>query len=254
MGVVHELFRYPIKSFPGLRCASLDFDQMGPTLDRAWMLIDAAGKMITQRQRPELSQIKLSLGAQGIALTPPGGESVRFAFDESEGEIIETYVFSHPARAREVRGDVSQAMSEYLGAPVRLVRWEASPTRGVRLSDGEPVLVVSTASLADLEGRAGVELDVLRFRPNVVVSGVEAYAEDAWPAGFKIGDLVFESRRACSRCSITTVEPTTGVRGPEPLQTLATYRRSGRGVTFGFYYAPVGRGRVQVGDALEIFT
>jgi uncharacterized protein YcbX len=112
-------------------------------------------------------------------------------------------------------------------------------------------LVLSVASLKELELRAGVTLSVSRFRPNVVVDGVEAHAEDSWSGGFSVGALRFEAMHPCRRCKVTTVHPLTGQVGEEPLKTLETYRRDEKGLAFGYYFAHMNEGLLRAGSSLS---
>jgi uncharacterized protein len=122
----------------------------------------------------------------------------------------------------------------------------------VSFADGFPFLIVSEASLADLNARLpGPPLPIDRFRPNLVVTGCEPFAEDGW-SELRIGAMTFRTAKPCSRCVITTIDQTTGEPGPEPLRTLARYRRVDGRVMFGQNLVHAGRGTVRVGDAVSV--
>ena len=126
----------------------------------------------------------------------------------------------------------------------------------VSFADGYPFLLASVASLDDLNARVtangGEALPMNRFRPNLVISGCDAYAEDRL-GEIVIGDAVFRAVKPCVRCQVTTTDQAEGVvRGPEPLQTLATYRNSPNGVMFGMNLIPVKLATVRVGDAVTL--
>ena len=121
----------------------------------------------------------------------------------------------------------------------------------VGFADAYPILVASEASLADLNSRLDSPIEILRFRPNIVLRGSEPYEEDAWKH-LKIGNVLLRAARPDIRCLVTTQDPMTGeARGPEPLKTLATYRKVENGVIFGMYYMPEKLGQIKVGDVCE---
>ena len=149
-----------------------------------------------------------------------------------------------------------------LSKKVRLVRLSDNARRGfstdlperhIRFVDQQPLLVLSVASVAQLEARIQQKMSVLRFRPNIVVEGTEAHAEDKWQQ-FSVGGLVFVPLKPCTRCKITTVHPLTGEVGEEPLRALAEYRKGKKGVEFGFYYAHTGEGQISLGSQIKLLT
>jgi uncharacterized protein YcbX len=126
----------------------------------------------------------------------------------------------------------------------------------VSFADGFPLLLISEASLADLNGRLETPVSMRRFRPNLVVDGERAYAEDQWRR-IRVGDVEFEGAKNCSRCVFTTIDPDTGVKDPtrEPLRTLGGYRRKPQGgVYFGQNLIPRSGGAIHVGDRVEILA
>ncbi len=146
--------------------------------------------------------------------------------------------------------------SELLAAPVRLV-WmpehserrmnlEFGPSR-LSFADGNPFHLVSESSVADLEARVGAAVGVERFRPNLVVRGAQAYAEDRWRC-LTFGSLKFKLHEPCARCMVINLEPTTGQIGVEPLRTLARYRRQGKSVLFGQHLHTSGHGLLRAGQ------
>lgn len=261
MAVIHDLYFYPIKSFRGVRVNSLDLLKSGPAYDRQWMLVDEAGQFITQRTMPKLAKVGLQFDSDySIELSLPGFDTVDFGLEEREGKPMTVSVWKTEMPAYQVSQDVSDWLSGALDKKVKLVTLAAearrpfSPEfedRDVRFVDTQPLLVTSIASLKLLESRAGVSLSMARFRPNIVVDKVEAHAEDTWDT-FKVGSIQFKAIKPCSRCSITTVHPLTGEKGEEPLKTLATYRKTDEGITFGHYFAHLGEGRLSVGDTVQV--
>lgn len=260
MAIIKELYFYPIKSFRGLRTRELVLDADGPRLDRQWMLVDEAGRFITQRQMPLLARIGLRL-VDGVAieLSSQGLEPVDFGLEEVEGPEQPVTVWKDTVPAFEVSREISAWLSEVTAQKVRLMRLSATARRGfspdfadrhVRFVDQMPLLVISSASLKGLEQKAGVTLSMARFRPNLVVDGVEEHAEDNW-GQFRAGRVEFQALKPCTRCKITTVHPLTGEVGEEPLKTLAAYRRIEKGIAFGYYYAHRAPGTLRAGEALS---
>ncbi len=261
MATIKDLYFYPIKSFRGLRTNELYMDKMGPRLDRQWMLVDKENRSITQRTMPHLAKIGLRMADEiEIELSTPELGTSEFALEEREGDEFQVQIFKDQVPAFEVSGEVSDWLSEAVGQKVRLVRLsdtakrsfsEEFPDGTVRFVDAKPVLVISTGSMKGLEDRLKTHMSIARFRPNIVVDQVLAHAEDNWN-GFKVGSLEFKAVSACNRCKLTTVHPLTGDMGEEPLQTLSTYRQQENGITFGYYYANMGTGRVRSGDNLNL--
>jgi uncharacterized protein YcbX len=120
----------------------------------------------------------------------------------------------------------------------------------VSFADGYPFLVISEASLADLNRRLDAPLEMERFRPNIVVSGVDEFAEDLWRE-VTFGSIAFRGAKRCSRCVVTTIDPATGTKNKEPLRTLASYRRWDKQVWFGMNFIADGTGSLRVGDAIS---
>jgi hypothetical protein len=158
-------------------------------------------------------------------------------------------------------GDEAAAWaSGFIGMECRVVR-AMEPPDGPRIAatgriragfaDAGPALVISEATLADLNSRLDEPLPMNRFRPNVVVSGVPAYGEDGW-GRVRIGEVLARAGWPCPRCVLTTVDQDTGIGGREPLRTLATYRRNAKGeVEFGLNVLFEGEGVLRLGDRIE---
>lgn len=261
MAKIKNLFFYPIKSFRGVSTSELYIDDQGPRFDRQWLLVDAANRFITQRTHPSLARIELRMdGDIAIELSRPELGTVDFGLEEREGDEFEVKIWKDTVPAFEVSAEVSNWLSEFIGDKVKLVRLSANarrtfserfPSKTVRFVDSKPALVISTASLKNLESIAKVTLSMARFRPNIVVDEVLPHGEDQW-GGFKVGPLEFQTLAPCSRCKVTTVHPLTGEMGEEPLKTLSTYRRQEGGIMFGQYFANINTGRVKVGDTISI--
>lgn len=261
VAVVRDLYFYPIKSFRGIRAGELTFEPAGPKWDRAWALVDKARQVLTQRQMPELARIGVSFHDDStMELSLPGKGGVDFGLEEREGPEVRVRVWRDEVPAYEVSSEVSQWLSAVLRQPVMLVRMSqnarrlydpSKPDRPIRFVDTRPALVISTASLRQLEELAGVSVAMSRFRPNIVVDEVAAHAEDTW-TDVRIGTVNFKGLNACTRCKLTTVHPLTGATGEEPLKTLATYRRTDKGIVFGYHFGHLNEGVVRRGDAVRL--
>jgi uncharacterized protein YcbX len=249
---------YPVKSLAGIPVTAAELDEFGLAQDRRWMVVDAAGRFHTQRWRPRMALVGTALEGGGVRLSaeglpdllvPPGGGST--------GGVA---VWDDICVAEGCGPEPDVWISRFLGEACRIVYMPDTtrrPTRRRRreslgrvgFADAYPFLLLSEASLGDLNARLEAPLPMNRFRPNVVVRGVEAYAEDAWSA-IRIGEVDFVVTKACVRCVLTTIDQQTAVAGKEPLRTLATYRKQGDGVVFGVNLAHVARGSLRVGDSV----
>jgi uncharacterized protein YcbX len=238
--------------------------------DREWMVVDASGMFITQREIPHMALITPALDSGGMTVNAPSMPTLRVPYFLSQSrERRQVTVWHYQGEAEDAGDEAAVWFSAYLGVPARLVRMPGDVKRltstdytdeagEVSFADGYPLLFISKASLADLNdrlverGKAPVPMN--RFRPNVVISGCEPYAEDDWKQ-VTIAGIRFDVVKPCARCAITTVDQARG-KSPdvrEPLATLATYRRGiSGGAMFGQNVIHRGTGTIRVGDKIEI--
>ncbi|GIW06730.1 MAG: MOSC domain-containing protein [Dehalococcoidia bacterium] len=260
---VTELYRYPLKSCRGESLAEAAIDERGIAGDRQFMVVDHAGVFLTQREIPRLCQIVPEVNDGRLTLRAPSAPDVTIAIRGGSGDR-EVQVWDDRCLAVDQGDDVASWLTHLLGVPARLVRladgvvrpvdpaYARQPSDQVHFGDGFPFLLVNQASLDDLNVRMGAPLPVNRFRPNIVVAGADAYAEDGWRR-LKIGDLVYDVVKACSRCAITQVDQESASQGKEPLRTLAGYRMtSAKKMLFGQYLIHGGLGTIRVGDAVTL--
>jgi MOSC domain-containing protein len=259
-----ELRVYPVKSCRGLSLEASPVDRFGLQLDRAFMVVGAGdGRFVSQREEPRLALVGVELSAEALTLSAAGKGSVRIGLASLGGARRPVEVWRHRGDGID-QGDAAAGwLSELLGRPLRLVRTPPEHARRVNperapepawtsFSDGYPFLVLSEASLAALNQRLARPLPMDRFRPNLVVQGSEPHAEDSWRR-IRIGALELVLVKPCERCAVTTVNPATGARsGPEPLLTLARYRRSAGAVLFGQNAVARGTGQLAVGMPVEV--
>ena len=260
--VVSELYVYPIKSCRGLRLPSGEVEERGFRFDRRWMLADESGLFLSQRKIPAMALIDVALGPGHLTVSAPGMDPLVVPLEAGLEASVQTTIWRDVVQAQPYGDEVNRWFSAFLGLPCRLVKFPDQARRNVdtryakqgehtAFSDAYPFLAISEASLADLNSRLEHALPMNRFRPNIVLAGCEAFAEDTWPA-FRIGPVTFRSAKPCTRCRVTTIDQLTGISGVEPLRTLSQYRRRGSGVLFGQNLLHSGSGRISVGDSVHI--
>lgn len=266
---IASLHVYPVKSCRGIDVDALRLTETGPEWDRRWMIVRSAdGRFVTQRSHPAMARIRTSIGGGSLRLAGDDIEALVVPVDHG-GESRRVVVWNDQCLGVDAGETAADWLAAVLGEPLRLVRIDparprladtahAGPGRHpVSFADGYPVLMISRESLADLNRRLPAAIPMERFRPNVVIEGVAAYAEDEM-ARFRFGTVVLRGVKHCTRCAIPTTDQRTGARDPcqEPLRTLKTYRddRALKGVTFGqncVIDAGVGQ-RLAVGAELTI--
>lgn len=290
---VSRLRTYPVKSFAGNDVASAVVEPWGLAGDRRWALVDDAGRNVNARKVHELLGLRAELtGADSIRILDRAGESITVSAPTDSATIA--VGFAGLDRARPADPEASTWISNRIGMPLRLV-WQPDPTlrpisekhggrpgESLSLADDGPLLLVTEASMRQLNDWVAAEqslpdlpdldpgdlsgdattwarpLDIVRFRPNVIVDGGEPFAEDAWDT-VRIGDVEFRKTVLCDRCVMTTIEPMTLEGGKEPIRTLARHRRWDGKTWFGIRLTPVGKladssASIAVDDRVEILT
>jgi uncharacterized protein len=247
---IAALHTYPIKSARGLAHAAVPLVNTGFEHDREWLVVDERNRCVTQRDLPLLATLQPRLQGDSLILQSLGQGSLTidaFGIDAySKREARRVHIWGDDCAAFDCGDEVARWLSTWLARTLRLVRFD---TREARLSnaqwtgdvaapnlftDGYPILVANTASLADLNSRMNRALPMERFRPNIVIDGLPAYAEDQI-AELHCGEVRLRLVKPCVRCSITTTDQSTGtLDGDEPLRTLKSYRHDHqlKGVTF----------------------
>jgi uncharacterized protein YcbX len=264
---ISELNVYPVKSCRGMALPEARLHDTGLADDRHWMLVRPNGRFVTQRELPRMALISTQVDADALTLGAPYMANLRVA-RHGAGESRPVTVWKFDGRGIDCGEAAAAWVSQYLETPLRLVRFDTDAprvcsaewtgeTRAVtEFSDGYPILVISRASLADLNSRLPKALPMERFRPNLVIDGIDAYGEDRIHE-LRAGPITLRIVKPCSRCSITTTDQQQGaVDGVEPLQTLKEYRfdKRLRGVAFGqnvIVVSGVGE-RLSVGQRFEV--
>lgn len=256
---VTRLFYHPVKSLAGVETDSLELTRRGPRFDREWMVVDPAGRFVTQRERPRMALVRTAVGAEALTLSAAGLPDLAVPLEARGRPRRGVTVWDDRCEALDEGEAAAGWLSGFLGTPCRLVRIAPGfrrpleedarrPGDWTAFADGFPLLAVTEESLEDLGRRAGRAFEAERFRPNIVVGGVPAWSEDGWKS-LRAGGLVMRAVKPCERCSITALDPRTAESGPEPLRTLAGFRRKEGAVLFGMNLVPESGGVLNVGDA-----
>lgn len=267
MAVIRALFVYPVKSCGAIALDRAQLETKGLQWDRHWMVVDASGRFVSQREMAAMARIVPAFVEGGVRLTMPGADApvdapLLLPFTPRGDEArVQATVWKDTFEALDEGDEAAQWFSRALGVPVRLVRFAPDVTRlaskkwtndedvPTQFADGFPLLVTSEASLADLNARLAAKgappVPMSRFRPNIVVDGSDAFDEDFIDTLSIAGetaaqDVVLRFTKPCARCPITTIDQHTGERDAqwpaEPLDTLAVFRADPRvdgGLTFG---------------------
>ncbi|WP_395688238.1 MOSC domain-containing protein [Caenimonas koreensis] len=250
---IARLFVYPIKSCAGVEVNEAVLTETGLDLDRAWMVVDSEGEFVSQRELPRMALVKVQMKFSEVILRAPGMLALHLQIDTVEAPA-RVRIWNDEVSAFDMGDTAAQWFTDFLGQKLRLVRFDpderrlSSPkwTGGAQalnqFSDGFPILVASEGSLAELNrrlqasGRDAVGME--RFRPNIVLEGLEAHDEDRFDlitiaAG---GEVVLKAVKPCARCPIPNVDPATAVSAPFVSDALQAYRSNpvvDGAVTFG---------------------
>jgi len=268
--IVSALRVYPVKSCKGIVLERSAVDLRGLRSDRRWMIVDERGVFITQRTAPRLALVAVAVDADTLVMQAPQARELRVPATPAPGAPRRrVQVWRDTVDAVDCGPDAARWVSDWLGQPATLVYMPddvrrpvkpayALPSDIVGFADGFPLLIASTSSLADLNARIAAAspggarpLAMDRFRPNIVVSECAPWAEDTWKR-VVIGNLPVRVAKACERCVVTTTDQETAARSPEPLRTLAKFRRRDNDVLFAQNGVPDGPGWIAVGDAVTV--
>ncbi|SET72156.1 hypothetical protein SAMN04487998_2487 [Hymenobacter actinosclerus] len=265
--VLTDLYIYPVKSLGGIRVTEAVVEPRGLRHDRRWLIVDAQNRFMTQRQTTAMANLKVTPAYNGFLLSHqqrPELLPLYVPFEATPEKTLFVTVWDDMVFAWRARPECDEWLTEALGQPCKLVymsdmvRRDTEPALNpegqlVSFADAYPFLLIGQASLADLNGRLAEPVGMERFRPNLVFSGGEAFAEDNWDR-FQIGELAFRAVRGCGRCVLTTINPATARKSPlgEPLRTLAAYRTEDGSAMFGQNVTSGSRGRLRVGELVAV--
>lgn len=279
MPILAELKLYPVKSCAGISLREATLTPLGlmseQIYDREWMVVDEQGAFLSQREHPRMALIQPKIKGDTLELRAPGMLRLEVPLGlpaPEDARVLDVRVWRDTVPAYDCDETTATWFSNFIGTPCRLVRFHADAQRNVdsdwtggvaattMFSDGFPVLVISAASLADLneklvaQGRAALPMD--RFRPNIVIGGTEAFDED-FASAIRAGEAVLKPVKPCARCTIPSVDQASGELTADPLDVLRTYRVNPKvngGITFGMNaIVSNGAGTVlHVGQELEV--
>ncbi len=273
---VASLHIYPIKSLGGFSVKEARTTDRGFEHDRRWMLVDTNGRFISQREAGAMACLHCSSTKYGFRVSDiRDGDVIDLPWRLDGGETQRASVWSDEVDALRASEEVSAWFADKLGITCALLYMPESTHRPVdpayasgitSLSDGFPYLILSQASLDDLNARIRSSSDHLidpssdlgmeRFRPNIVIAGGTAFQEDSWQE-IAIGDTLFSLVKPCGRCAIPTIDQRTGEKGKEPTRTLATFRKrvteaGAVKVEFGMNAMAIAGGQLNSGDPIRV--
>jgi uncharacterized protein YcbX len=256
--VLTQLNLYPVKSCGGIALREATLTAAGlmseKIHDREWMVVDAKGEFLTQRDHAQMALIEPRIKMKALELRAPGMLPLEVPLERQHAAsttTLDVRVWNDVVKAVDCGETTAAWFSHFLGRPCRLARFHSDAQRvadtwwtqgreaPVRFADGYPMLVLSEASLADLnaklKARGRAKLPMNRFRPNIVVSGIDAFEED-YAELFEIGGASLKPVKPCPRCPMPSIDQTTGEFGSDPLDILQTYRANPKidgGIAFG---------------------
>lgn len=260
---ISELYLHPVKSAAAVAVERLDYTDQGLAFDRQWMVVDQNGVFITQRKHPQMCFLNATLEGEDLQLSARDRETVIVKSSATaNGNTQEVTVWKDQVSAADCGDLAADWLSNFLGVPCRLVEVAHHTQRKVDtefakrgelvgFADGFPTLVVTKESLDEFNSHLTTKVDMRRFRPNIVISGAQPYAEDQWKT-IRIGEIEFDLVKPCSRCIMPSINPDTAKKEMEVNQVLLKTRRRDRATYFGQNALHRKNGVVRVGDAVEI--
>jgi MOSC domain-containing protein len=269
---IRDLYVYPLKSAAGIRMEAVELDAFGFAGDRRWMIVDDAGRFLSQRELPRLSLLRAQPDGPHLRLDMPGLSTLTVTAPGPSAARVPVTIWDDRCEAIEAHDDTRAWLRDALGVACRLVyapddmrrlvdRTYANSDEQVGFADAFPILVIGDGSLDDLNARLTAKgepaVPMNRFRPNIVVSGAAPYAEDGWQrvaVGHGDRPLHLDIVKPCARCVTVTVDQAKGIAGKEPLTTLSTYRRHNGKVYFGQNVIHRGIGTLRVGDTIRVIA
>lgn len=259
---VSGLFVYPVKGCRGFAVDRWPLERCGPRHDRRWMIVDADGMFLTQRELPALARVDVAVDEDAaLTFSTEGRTPLRVPLPSPAGPRRAVRVWKSDLVALDCGADASAWLTAHIGTACTLVRLPDDVERAVDpdygrpddvvgFADGFPLLLTTTASLVDLNARLETPVGMDRFRPSVVVEGASAWEEDHW-TDVRIGDVPLRSVKPCGRCVVVTTDQKSGARGVEPLRTLASFRTIDGRVVFGQNCIPDAPGTLSIGDPVH---
>ncbi len=261
---VQDIYIYPIKSLGGVRVKHAYVEEKGLRFDRRWMLVDTRQIFYTQRVVHQMALLQVDLKPEGLTIYHKNfpEQSLTVPYEPESSERLPVEIWEDNVVAQLVGKKYSEWFSDMLEAKLDLVVMPATTKRlikkkyavhdeSVSFADAHPYLLISQASLDDLNSRLEIPVPMDRFRPNIVISGTEPYAEDGWQY-FTINRVPFKATKPCARCVVTTIDQDSAIKSKEPLRTLASYRTQEHKVLFGQNLIALDNGEIKIGDSVSL--
>ena len=260
---VSELYIYPIKSLGGISLNAVNITDRGFELDRRWMLVDDNNRFISQREHASLALLQVALlpGALRVYHKQNPWNQLEIQC-QTAGDMVMVDLWDQICVGQLVSQQADAWFSKNLQINCRLVYMPESTRIPIddrynvndsisSFSDGYPILMLSDASMRDLNSKLATPIPINRFRPNLVIKSETAFIEDSLKV-FQIKDIDFFAVKPCARCLITTIDQDSAVAGKEPLKTLASYRQTEKKVLFGINVIAASKGKIKIGDPIYI--
>lgn len=260
-----NIYIYPVKSLAGIELQSALVTERGLEYDRSFMLIDTNNKFITQRDFPSLALLKTSITSHGIAIFKAGNPDSLLLPYPLPGKKITASIWNDQCEVIVADDSINSKLQQLSDINCRLVylpqesirpvnpHYVSKPTP-VSLTDGFPFLIVGKKSIDLLNNRLQKKITPLQFRPNFIFRGGSPFEEDSFDE-FQIGNAHFKAVKPCSRCIMTTINPTTAEQDSEPLNEMSKFRKLNNEVYFAQNLVTFTPGQtVQVGDELIVHS
>lgn len=262
---ISELYTYPVKALKGIALCTSRLNRTGPGYDRQWMVSKADGTFMTQREYPQMALVETKMYNGQLFLSCFGMQDLAVPAIADDAPRLKTNIWGDQVHALAGNAEADAWLSEAIGEPCHLVGFPGGEKRycdpqishdddHTFFADRFPLLIISEASLQDLNNRLECPVGMDRFRPNIVIRGCGAFAEDRWKI-IAINGITIRCVARCARCSVPTVDPQRGVlAGPEPIATLSGYREINGSIMFGVHAIADMAGTVSVGHAVNVLA
>ncbi|WP_010522449.1 MOSC domain-containing protein [Aquimarina agarivorans] len=252
---VKKLLVYPLKSAKPIELTHTKVEFNGFQNDRNYAIIDQNNKVLTAREYSKFLHLIIKVNQQMLHITLDNAE-ITINVDQFDKMLTEVHLFDDIVKVQLLKNTkINKLLSEYLNISCRLIKLDSSDTITSKkaFNDIAPIHLISEASLNDLNNRIGTHLTAESFRPNLIVTGGQAYEEELWKT-LKIGNIIFNVVSKTNRCSLSTIDPITLKQrdNQEPLRTLATFKKEGKSVCFGIYLVPTNKGEIFMDAPIEI--
>lgn len=262
---IKSMHIYPIKGLGGISLNQTEVTTRGLKHDRRWVLVDENNRFISQREFPEMALLHTHIEGELLTVTDTRKQntsiSIRVTEPKSNEEMVTVWDDTMPAKM--VSEEANDWFTLAIGTQVRLMfmhddsqrqadqRYAISENDHVSFADGYPILIVSEASMDQLNKKTGLTQAIDRFRANIVITGTRPHEEDELKE-ISIGEQKLYGVKPCARCQVTTIDPSTAQYGKEPLKTLASYRKINHKILFGENFIPSNESIISVGDKINV--